>query len=87
MTIGELKFVLTCEACPEQYDVYRGADQVGYVRLRHGGLSVDCPDAAGEQVYYHEFPDHLKGSFEDDGERSRFLEACAERITAWAAWA
>lgn len=82
MTIGDLTFTQTCGACPEQYDVYRGAEQVGYVRLRFGGLSAECPDACGEQVYYHEFPDDLKGRFEDDDEREKFLAACAAAIEA-----
>jgi hypothetical protein len=34
--IGGLDFVLTCSACPEQMDVYRLGQQVGYLRLRHG---------------------------------------------------
>ena len=29
-----LKFIQTCVGCPEQYDVYDGKEQVGYVRLR-----------------------------------------------------
>jgi len=50
-----MKFTLakTCEACPEQYDVYdETGKQVAYFRLRHGMFSVDCPDCGGETVYY-----------------------------------
>ena len=33
-TIKNLKFVKTCDACPEQYDVYQGDKKVAYIRLR-----------------------------------------------------
>lgn len=40
----ELNFVKTCDACPEQYDVFdENGYKVAYVRLRHGWLSVECP--------------------------------------------
>ena len=35
--------VMTCECCPEQYDVYKNDEKVGYLRLRHGVFTVDCP--------------------------------------------
>lgn len=47
------KFILTCCACPEQYDVYdQTGNQVAYCRLRHGTFTVSCPDVGGELVYY-----------------------------------
>ena len=50
--INGFKLVLTCYACPEQYDVYSPSDkQVAYFRLRHGNFSVTCPDVRGEEVY------------------------------------
>ena len=39
----ELKFEETSSACPEQYDVFKGGKQVGYIRLRHGVLSCRYP--------------------------------------------
>jgi hypothetical protein len=42
---------LTCGACPEQYDVYRGEDRVAYFRLRHGYFYAQCPWVGGETVY------------------------------------
>lgn len=41
ITIAGLLFKLTCSACPEQYDVYEKDSKIGYVRLRHGSLSLD----------------------------------------------
>ena len=35
------KLVQTCGACPEQYDVYEGDEEVGYMRLRHGHFHAE----------------------------------------------
>lgn len=43
MNFNGLRFELTCGACPEQYDVYNGETQVGYVRLRWGGSTLRLP--------------------------------------------
>lgn len=46
------KFVLTCHACPEQYDVFDPeGKQVAYLRLRHGTFRVDVPDCGGRTIY------------------------------------
>lgn len=62
--------VRTCGACPEQYDVYFGDFQIGYLRLRHGSFSASYPDYTGETVFHA----HPKGDgmFEDD-ERMGYL--------------
>ena len=41
----------TCMACPEQYDVYAGDEQVAYFRLRHGSFYAAVPDHGGDVVY------------------------------------
>jgi len=41
MEINGYKLVLTCGACPEQYDVFKNGQQVGYLRLRHGFFSAE----------------------------------------------
>ena len=38
---------MTCGACPEQYDVHLNNELVGYIRLRHGTLSVEYTDFFG----------------------------------------
>ena len=47
------RLVQTCGACPEQYDVFdeETDEQVGYLRLRHGGFRAQYPDVHGETVY------------------------------------
>lgn len=63
-------FHKTCEAWPEQYDVYRGSKQVAYIRLRMGRLSVSVPDVGGEVVYYKDYKnDSAKGYFYTQEER------------------
>jgi hypothetical protein len=49
---AKYRLVLTCGACPEQYDVFDEAgQQVGYMRLRHGNFVVSHPDVGGDSVY------------------------------------
>jgi hypothetical protein len=75
--IDGLEFRLTCFACPEQYDVYRGAKQVGYVRLRGGYFRVDFRECGGEMLLEQTFEDDWKGCFDDDNERSYWLNGAA----------
>lgn len=72
-----LNLVLTCTACPEQYDVFSGDKLVGYLRLRHGYFSADVPDAGGRTVY--EAEPKGDGLFEQD-EREYYLDKAVEAI-------
>lgn len=63
-------FHKTCEAWPEQYDVYRGKKQVAYIRLRWGNLIVEVPDVDGELIYHKNYEnDPAKGYFYTQEER------------------
>ena len=45
---------LTCNACPEQYDIYRkkgDKEKIAYARFRHETFTVDCPDVRTNTVY------------------------------------
>lgn len=78
ITINKFIFHKTCEAWPEQYDVYRGSKQVAYIRLRMGRLSVSVPDVGGEVVYYKDFnKDPVKGYFYTQEERMKYLTKIA----------
>ena len=68
--MDEYRLEMTCMACPEQYDVYKGEEVVGYLRLRHGYFYAACPHVGGERVY-EAYPKG-DGMFEED-ERSRYL--------------
>lgn len=70
INVGGCFLILTCSACPEQYDVYKGKQRIGYLRLRHGWFRADYPDCGGMTVY--EAEPKGDGAFEDD-ERDKFL--------------
>lgn len=78
--MNKLRFEKTCDACPEQYDVFKGGKQVGYIRLRHGVLSCRYPNNHGEIIYAHQFEDEWKGYFETEEERTFYLEECKNAL-------
>lgn len=85
--INGLKFIGTCGACPEQYDViYDGLDGVtyivGYVRLRYGMLYCAFPDVGGEKVYEYHFKEYSGwlGQFPTEKIRVEHLNKIAEAI-------
>ena len=76
-----VRLEMTCGACPEQYDAYIGGDRVGYLCLRHGYFTVQCPDEVGETVYESE-TEGYDGLFTLD-EREMHLRAAAAAVKAW----
>jgi len=71
-----LRLVLTCRCSPEQYDVYDGVEEIGYLRLRHGHFRAEY---RGEVVY--ETSDILgDGWFDSDAERTEQLTAAVIAI-------
>lgn len=79
MNILGYNIIQTCSACPEQYDVVRHGQQVGYLRLRHGCFTAEVPDCGGEQVFLA----HPKGDgiFESE-ERMSYLQQAVAAIAA-----
>lgn len=77
LTILGYTLVLTCFACPEQYDVYENGDQVAYLRLRHGNFTASVPDAGGK-IVYQSYPKG-DGAFEYD-ERINELTKALEKV-------
>ncbi|MDR2446520.1 MAG: type II toxin-antitoxin system RelB/DinJ family antitoxin [Treponema sp.] len=79
LSFDGLLFVMTCEACPEQYDVFdMSGKQVGYVRLRHGELRCDHPVCGGETIYkVYTIGD---GCFDTDEERDFHLGEIARKL-------
>lgn len=75
-----LRFVETCPACPEQYDVMLNDTIVGYVRLRYSRLTVYYPNIDGVIVYEHLFSDGMKGRFESESERQFYMNLIQESI-------
>lgn len=74
--------VRTCLACPEQYDLRLGAEMIGYVRLRHGRLSLDCPGVSGTEQTVVEFGDD-RGIFGNE-EREGWMRRLTAMAKRWA---
>lgn len=74
------ELICSCIACPEQYDVLLNGKQVGYIRLRHGHLRVDCPDCMDETVFKGE--PKGDGMFDDD-ERAYWMDLCLSAISKY----
>ena len=77
MEINGYHLKMTCEACPEQYDVFKDGEQVGYLRLRHGYFTAETPKCGGKMVY-ESYPAG-SGSFHED-ERSFYLTGAIKAI-------
>lgn len=75
--MSKIKLVMTCEACPEQYDAFLKGKQVGYLRLRHGIFRVEYPDVGGEIIY--EALPKGDGAFFDD-EKQQYLDRAVKAI-------
>lgn len=83
MIINGFDFIETCEACPEQYDVFDfKGNQVAYIRLRWGTLQVRAPDWNGDTIYEHSYNDGWLGSFHSDEERKDKLNTIANILYA-----
>jgi hypothetical protein len=72
-----MRLVKTCDASPEQYDVFHGDAQVGYLRLRYGHFTARFPDTGGKLVYE---ADTIGDGIFDDSERELHLNAAVEAI-------
>lgn len=84
LKVNGLTFERTCFAHPEQYDVYDENGQViGYVRLRWGYLTCECPTVGGEVIYLANIGDGCTGAFQSEAQRSAYLESIANAILLW----
>lgn len=69
-------------SCPEQYDVFDGENNVGYLRLRHGHFTAELTvEGQAEREVYASSDMKGDGCFFDD-ERERFLTAAVQAIDA-----
>jgi hypothetical protein len=69
----------SCPACPEQYDVYQGEYQIGYLRLRHGYFRADYVALADARETVYEGHPKGDGVFEPE-ERERFLTEAVQAL-------
>ena len=80
LIVNGCTLVMTCSACPEQYDVFFEDFQIGYLRLRHGSFTASYPDYMGNCVYYG-YPKG-DGCF-DDEERMFFLKEAVDSLISF----
>ena len=76
-----IKLVRTCICCPEQYDAEdEEGKTVGYLRLRYGNFTVQCPDVGGTLVY--QASPKGDGIFEED-EQEFYLSQALSAINKY----
>lgn len=84
-TIGNFTLELTCERCPEQWNVLFLSEkmfgQVAYFRLRHGVFTATCPDAGGQEVYFCRTIGD--GGFASEKERSLTIYEALHHVLQW----
>ena len=79
MQILGYELVMTCGACPEQYDVFsEGGERVGYLRLRNGSFTAQH-SPSGKEVYS---ASTIGDGVFDDGERDEHLIKAVLAINA-----
>lgn len=74
-----LTVTLTCDMCPEQYEVQLRGISVGYIRVRHGQLTVEFPTVGGRRLINMEVDGD--GAFSNE-ERPYLMRACLGAIQA-----
>lgn len=74
MIIKGYRLEKTCDACPEQYDVYKDGAKVAYLRLRHGSFRAEVNGI----TVYTAYPQG-DGVFEED-ERMYYLVLAIKAI-------
>ena len=77
ISIGKYDLIMTCETCPEQYDVVYAGKKIAYMRLRSGHFYASVGGNLGEIVY----STNTKGSggFDED-ERMDHLNKAVNKI-------
>ena len=79
LVIKGYTLILSCGACPEQYEVFKGDTRVGYLRLRHGRFTAEYPDV-GWKLLLSAYPQG-DGMF-DEQERLYWLTKAVLAIDA-----
>lgn len=79
------ELIMTCIACPEQYDLLDDTGQtIGYFRLRSGIYRVDAPECMDDTVYVHTWSDdEWKGAFDSQEERQHYLQLGVDAVLAY----
>ena len=77
-----MRLVKTCDAFPEQYDVFDGDTKVGYLRLRWGSFTASTGSSLTDKMLYCADigDDGIAGAFQSDEQRAFHLNAAIEAI-------
>ena len=79
--INGYDLVLTCSIWPEQYDVLKEGEQVGYLRLRSGYFYASYPDCSDDIVYEAEpWGDGCFGDKERNFYLTKAIDAIDKRV-------
>jgi len=75
--MNKLRFEMTCGACPEQYDVFKGDDKVGYMRLRWGHFTF-ANNTAYDIIFVCGSTEDSGwgGTFESEEQRQEVFKLC-----------
>lgn len=80
MKAEQIKLLMTCGACPEQYEAFLCGRKVGYLRLRWGEFSVRVPDELGREVYAATTGGQYDGTFGSQEDRVYHLDRAKKAI-------
>ncbi|KRA41681.1 hypothetical protein [Devosia sp. Root635] len=70
LSVSGLRMERTCSAAPEQYEIFRGDDAAGYIRVRWSRFTVDYP-SAGDEILFDGSTDGFAAF--TDSERDSYL--------------
>jgi hypothetical protein len=80
-TFGDYRWVCTCSAFPEQYEVFYKEKQVAYVRLRYGVLRAYVPDVAnGNLLFVTNFENQYQGDFMSEERRNFWIDFIQQEL-------
>lgn len=85
MKLEDLVLKLTCECCPEQYDVIYKGNRIGYIRYRRGLFT--CQPVIENEIQHHflvyECIDDWHLTLVDDERTDLFLESKVQLVKFW----
>jgi len=84
LEINGLTVKLTCQSCPEQYDILKGTRKVGYIRFRYGQLRTEFyhKDTTKKIIHSLDFGGKHSwlGNFHNEEDRTSYLSNRTKQI-------
>lgn len=85
-TCSKFQWVLTCYACPVQFDIYQHDDKIAYFRFRHGVLTIynyDGDEIGDNLIYLDETT--YEGSYLSQEEFDEIVPIVEQKIIEYLA--